>query len=89
MSHLTYDLDKAGDKVRTFNVFMSFVKNDKLVERLPCISHISEKLEQHNEEAKRLIFFDEFIPEIDDDKSARTNDLPEVGVIVDIFGCEV
>src|SRR5712691_3957176 len=64
--HLAYDLDETCYKVRTLNVFVSFVENDELVERLPCISHISEKLEQHNEEAKRLIFFDELVSEVND-----------------------
>jgi hypothetical protein len=89
VSHLTYNLDEACDKIRILNVFMSFVKNNELVECLSCISHISEKLEQNDEEAECLIFFDELVPQIDDHKSPRTNHLPEVRVIVDIFGCKV
>ena len=89
MSHFAYDFNEACYKVRTLNVFMSFVEDDELVERFPCISHISEELEQNNEEAECLIFFDELVPQIDDHKSPRTDHLAEVCVIVDIFGCEV
>jgi len=62
MSYLTHNLDEACYKIRFLNVFMSFAKNNELVERLSCISHISEKLEQNDEEAKCLTFFDELVP---------------------------
>src|SRR5262249_19911963 len=89
MSHLTHDLDKTSYKIRAVDVFMSFVENDKLIEWLPFIPHISKELEQNNEETQRLIFFNEFVPEIDDYKSPRTDHISETCVIVDVGGCEV
>jgi hypothetical protein len=89
VDHLAHDFNEACYKIRVLNVFMRFIKNNELVERFPCISYIREELEQNDEEAERLIFFDELVPEIDNHKSSRTNHLPKMCVIVDIFGCEI
>jgi hypothetical protein len=43
----------------------------------------------NHEEAECFIFFDELVPEINNDQSSRTDYLSEVGMIVDIFGCEI
>ena len=89
MSHLTHDLDKTSYKIRAVDVFMSFVKNDKLIERLPFVAHISKELQQNNEETERLIFFNEFVPEIDNHQSSRTDHIPETRIIVNVGGCEL
>ena len=49
MSHLTHDLDKTSYKIGAVDVFMSFVENDKLIERLPFVANISKELKQNNE----------------------------------------
>jgi len=89
MSHLAHDLDKTAYKIGAVDVFVSFVENDKLIERLPFVPHISKELQQNNEETERLIFFNEFVPEIDDHKSPRTDHVSEMCVIVDVGGCEI
>ena len=88
MSHLAYHLDKTSYKIGAVDVFVSFVENDKLIERLPFVPHISKELQQNNEETERLIFFNEFVPEINNHKSPRTHYISETCVIVNVSGCE-
>ena len=89
MSHLAHHLDKTAYKIGAVDVFMSFVENDELIERLPFVPNVSKELEQNNKETERLIFFNEFVSEIDNHESSRTDHIPEPCVIVDVGGCEV
>ena len=75
--HLAHDFDEASHEVRALDVLVGLVEHDELVERLrrPRYVTVGEELEQHDEEAERLVLLDELVAEVDDDEAARADDL--------------
>jgi len=64
--HLSYHFNEPGNEVWILNVFVGFIKDNKLIERVTLVRCLRKDLQQDDKETKRFVLLDECITQIND-----------------------